>query len=157
MLMKKVHMNKGPIFNSFGENYVWLQKWYETLWTALSWPTFWVRYASRGQLILGNPLSNLQNHGLAFGLYSGLPDWAISRELGYPRVLIATDFESWRFATFWIATRYLTSEFWWTTNCVVFCLSFCLAKDLLIVIFRISDMVPEFTFSFYRQYNFNIL
>ena len=39
MLMKKVHMNMGPIFNSFGEN-VYLQKWHETLWTALSWPTF---------------------------------------------------------------------------------------------------------------------
>ena len=30
-LIKKVHMNKGPILNSFGENYVRPQKWYETL------------------------------------------------------------------------------------------------------------------------------
>ena len=36
MLMKKVQMNKGPIFNSFGKNDVCLQKWYETLRTALS-------------------------------------------------------------------------------------------------------------------------
>ena len=33
-------MNMGPIFNSFGENDICLHKWYETLWTALSWPTF---------------------------------------------------------------------------------------------------------------------
>ena len=31
MLMKKVHLNMGPIFNSFGENDVSLQNWYETL------------------------------------------------------------------------------------------------------------------------------
>ena len=31
MLVKKVHMNMGPIFNSFGENYACLQKWYVTL------------------------------------------------------------------------------------------------------------------------------
>ena len=32
---------------------------------------------------------------------SGLPDWAISRELGYPKVLIATDLYDGRFANFW--------------------------------------------------------
>ena len=31
MLMKKVHMNMGPIFNSFGENDVYLQNLYETM------------------------------------------------------------------------------------------------------------------------------
>ena len=37
-------------------------------------------------------------------LAPGLPDWAISRELGYPKVLFATDFYDGRFANFW-ATR----------------------------------------------------
>ena len=60
---------------------------------------------NRGELILGNPLSNLQYHGLACGLYSELPDWTISRELGYPSALHATDFDSWRFAKFWATTR----------------------------------------------------
>ena len=31
MQMKKVHMNMGPIFNSFGENDVYLQNWNETM------------------------------------------------------------------------------------------------------------------------------
>ena len=35
---------------------------------------------------------------------TGLPDWAKSRELGYPKVLLATDFYDGRFANFW-ATR----------------------------------------------------
>ena len=38
MLMKKVHMNNGLIFNNFGQNDIWHKKWYETLWSALSWP-----------------------------------------------------------------------------------------------------------------------
>ena len=50
--------------------------------------------------------------GYVMAWLSGLPDWAISREFCYPRV---------------------------------------------IAIFRISDMVPDFTFSFYTQYNFNLL
>ena len=44
-------------------------------------------------LVLRNPMTK-----------SGLPDWAISRGLGYPKVLLATDFYSGRFANFW-ATR----------------------------------------------------
>ena len=56
-------------------------------------------------MILGNPLSNWQYCGLACGLYSGLQNWAINRELGYLRVLLATDFDSWRFAKFWATTR----------------------------------------------------
>ena len=55
---------------------------------------------SGGQLILGNPLSNWQYHGLACGLYSGLPYCAISRAFGYPRVLLSTDFDYWRFAKY---------------------------------------------------------
>ena len=35
---------------------------------------------------------------------TGLPDWAISRELGYPKVLLATGFFERRFANLW-ATR----------------------------------------------------
>ena len=65
-----------------------------------------------------------------------LPDWAINRELGYPKVL-ATDFYDGRFANFG------------RINYVVFCLSLRLAKDLLTVILRMSDMVPESTFLFY--------
>ena len=52
----------------------------------------------------GLPFLTGEYHSLACGLYSGLPDWAISRELGYPRAPLATDFDSWRFAKFWATT-----------------------------------------------------
>ena len=37
---------------------------------------------------------------------TGMPDWAISRELGYPRIFLATDFYSGRFANFWATRNY---------------------------------------------------
>ena len=39
-------------------------------------------------------------------LVTGLPDWAVSRELGYPKVALATDFYDGRFANFWATRNY---------------------------------------------------
>ena len=45
-------------------------------------------------------------HGILNVSEPGLPDWAISRELGYPKVLLATDFYDGRFANFWATRNY---------------------------------------------------
>ena len=39
-------------------------------------------------------------------MHAGLPDWAISRELGYQKVLLATDFYDRRFANFWTTRNF---------------------------------------------------
>ena len=94
MQMKKSSYEYGSDSQYFRRKLCMSSEMLWNLWIALSWPTFCVRWACRGQLILGNPFSNWQYDGLACGLYLGLPDWAISSELGYPRGLLATDFDS---------------------------------------------------------------
>ena len=82
---------------------------------------------------------------LPFPLSAGLPDWAVSCELGYPKVVLATDFYDGRFANFWATGNY--DEFWAYKFCRFLSL-FLFSQDLvgLIVILRMSDMVPESTF-----------
>ena len=75
----------------------------------------------------------------------GLSDWAISRELGYPKVLFATGFYDGKFANFQ-ATRNFHERILGEQILSFSCLSFCLTKHLVIVILCMSDMVPDSTF-----------
>ena len=60
------------------------------------------------------------------------PGWAMSRELDYPRDLLATYFYSGRFANFWAARNFNERILGDQQILSSFFFYFCLAKDLLI-------------------------
>ena len=100
-LMKKVHINMGPI-SIVSEKTMYV---FRNGMKPCEPHSVDVREISEPSADSGESPFELAISRLCLWIVLWVADWAISRELGYSRVLLATDFNSWRFAKFWATTR----------------------------------------------------
>ena len=80
---------------------------------------------------------------------SMMPDWAISRELGYPKVLLTTVIFTMGDLRIFGLLEILMSEFWANKFCPLLSLLFSERFINCYIAYSMCDIVPESIFLFY--------